>query len=240
MKNGMKNGLENGLTGAAAVAFLAMLLTSLPAGAVERGFYVGGYYGQSKSDLESGPYEGLAWEVYPLAAYEPVQRVSSSLDTKDSGYGFFGGYRLFRHLAIEGGYSEFGEFTFRDESNGVDLLSDEAVALSQRLTTSITGITLSALGIWPLSYRAEVFVRGGIIFTTSDLDTHVVSSNGFDAGTQLFSESDTDFVVGVGGGFTFAEIYTLRLEYQRILDAGDETTGEADLDSVNLGFTVAF
>jgi opacity protein-like surface antigen len=240
MTNGMKNRMKNGLIGATVAAFLVSLLTSLPARAVERGFYVGGYYGQTKSDLESGPYEGLAWDIYPLADYQALQRVSSSFDTKDSGYGFFGGYRLFRHLAIEGGYSEFGEFTFRDESNGVDLLNDEAVALSQRLTTSVTGITLSALGIWPLSYRAEVFVRGGIIFTTSDLDTHLVSSNGFDAGAQLFSESDTDFVVGAGGGFTFAEIYTLRLEYQRILDAGDELTGEADMDSVNLGFTVAF
>lgn len=238
MKNGMKNGLK---TGATAAAFLASLLTSLPVGAVERGFYVGGYYGQTKSDLESGPYEEEAWNIYPAAGYQALQRVSSSFDTKDSGYGFFGGYRLFRHLAIEGGYSEFGEFTFRDESNGIDLLSDdEAVALSQRLTTSMTGITLSALGIWPLSYRAELFVRGGIVFTSSELDTRVVSSNGFDAGTQWASESDTDFLVGAGGGFTFAEIYTLRLEYQRILDAGDETTGEADLDSVNLGFTVSF
>ena len=36
------------------------------------------------------------------------------------------------------------------------------------------------------------------------------------------------------------EIYDLRLEFQRIFDAGDETTGEADLDMISLGVTVVF
>ena len=41
-------------------------------------------------------------------------------------------------------------------------------------------------------------------------------------------------------GFTFAEIYTVRIEYQRVFDAGDENTDEADLDMAIIGVTVAF
>ena len=39
----------------------------------------------------------------------------------------------------------------------------------------------------------------------------------------------------IGAGFTFAEIYTVRIEYQRLFDAGDENTDEADLDMAIIG-----
>jgi OOP family OmpA-OmpF porin len=216
------------------------LMLATGASAAERGFYVGGFYGQTKSDLEEAPYGELAWLVYPLAGYEASLRTGSSFDDTDSGYGFFGGYRLFEHFAIEGGYIDLGKFTYREQSEGFDEIEEVDVSLEQTLKTSVGGIMLSGLGIWPLSYRTEVFVRGGVIFSSNELTTHVRSSNGFDDGTRLFSESDTDYIVGVGAGMTFAEIYTLRLEYARIIDAGDEVTGEADADMVSLGVVVAF
>jgi OOP family OmpA-OmpF porin len=216
------------------------LLLATAASAAERGFYVGGFYGQTKIDLEEAFYADIAWQVYPLAAYTPTVQTGSSFDTKDSGYGFFGGYRLFDHFAIEGGYIDLGKFSYRDRSNGFDEIDEVDVSLEQTLTFSTGGIMLSGLGIWPLTYRSELFVRGGVIFSSSELTTHVISSNGFDDGTSLASESDTDFLVGIGGGMTFAEIYTLRLEYSRILDAGDEFIGEGDADMVSLGIVVAF
>ena len=55
------------------------------------------------------------------------------------------------------------------------------------------------------------------------------------------SKSDTDFLLGVGFGFTVLEIYQLRLEYQRILSIGDEDLwGEGDVDVLSLGMTVTF
>ena len=47
-------------------------------------------------------------------------------------------------------------------------------------------------------------------------------------------------LAGAGVGFTFAEIYTLRGEYQRVFDAGDDTVGEGDQDLVTVGVTVKF
>ena len=57
-----------------------------------------------------------------------------------------------------------------------------------------------------------------------------------------FSESSTDYLAGVGAGFSFAEVYTARLEYDRVFDAGAEDAGgEArNVDVITLGFTVAF
>jgi hypothetical protein len=55
-----------------------------------------------------------------------------------------------------------------------------------------------------------------------------------------FSDNDVDFFAGIGTSFNFLEIYDLRLEYQRIVDAGDKNTDEADADVITLGITVVF
>ena len=91
----------------------------------------------------------------------------------------------------------------------------------------------------PLSYRAEVYARVGILFSTTDFNIYL--SDGSDELRDSFSESSTDYLAGVGAGFSFAEVYTARIEYQRVFDAGAEDAGgEADVDVITLGFTVAF
>ena len=39
---------------------------------------------------------------------------------------------------------------------------------------------------------------------------------------------------------SFLEIYSVRAEYLRVFDVGDEFTGEGDIDMISLGVTVAF
>lgn len=219
------------------VVTICFALASQIATAAEQGFYVGGYYGQSDKDTDRGEVQEFALFVYDAYGFQPVQS-NSSFDTKDSGYGFFGGYRLFTHFAIEGGYMDLGEVAFRDQSSGIDLTNDQPGNWNQKITIGSSGISLSALGILPLSYRSEIFGRAGVLFSTNELQINI--SDGVGSDNPEFSESDTDWLIGVGAGFTFAEIYTLRLEYQRVLDAGDESMGEADLDLLSLGVTVAF
>ncbi len=218
----------------------ASMLAAVPAGAAERGFYVGGFYGQTRSDLDQSQYENLAWLLYRDLEFDPLTRISSSLDDKDSGYGFFGGFRFSPYLAVEGGYVDLGKFTFKDQTEGFDAFEAEDVMLEQRLTTKMSGLSVSVLGILPLTYRTELFARGGVIFTSNELTARVEASNGFGIGGELSSESDTDFLAGVGAAMSFAEIYSVRLEYQRIFDAGDEFTGEADTDIISLGVAVTF
>lgn len=208
--------------------------------AAERGFYVGGFYGQVNSDLDQGEYEILAWALYRAFEFDPQTRTSVSFDTEDSGYGFFGGYRFSPYLAVEGGYMDLGEFTYREQTNGTDAVAGQPVTLQQRITTTLSGVGVSALGILPLTYRTELFLRGGVLFTSNELTAQFESSSDFAIGGELGSESDTDFLAGVGAAMTFAEIYSLRLEYQRIFDAGTEFTGEADADIISLGVAVTF
>ena len=119
-----------------------------------------------------------------------------------------------------------------------DLLTEAPATFSQKIAAKTSGMTLSALGILPLSYRTEIYGRVGVMFATNDLGVRIDYVTGSD--NPSISDSSTDLLAGIGAGFTFAEIYTARLEYLRVFDAGSSDTGEADVDMISLGVTVTF
>lgn len=234
--------MKNGSIGATGVVLLASLFASFAAPAAERGFYVGGFYGQTKTSLDAEPFGQIALGIYDSFQFTP--EVSSfTMDEKDSGYGFVGGYRWLKNLAFEAGYVDLGKYSYRDKSSGFFSDPDEGdvdANLGQTLNVEESGIMLSALGILPLSYRTELYLRGGILFSSNEISGSIYDEvDRVSLGSS--SDSDTDFLVGIGASFTVAEIYALRLEYQRIFDMGDKDIwGEADVDMVSLGFTVTF
>ncbi len=215
----------------------ACLLIASSAGAAERGFYVGGLYGEADKNLEQAPFANTALSIYEGFEFSP-QQIDSDFDTGDSAYSIFAGYRWLKNLAFEAGFMDLGSVVYSDEASGIDLVDDSAGTWSQRIASSTSGFSLSALGILPLSYRTEVFVRGGVLISNGELSFRI--SDGIGSLSQRGSESDLDFLAGAGLGFTFMEIYTLRLEYQRVFDAGKASTGEADVDLYALGVSVMF
>lgn len=227
-------------TATAAHCLVCSLIASLPwqfAAAAEDGFYVGANYGQVKSNANKASFADLTASIYDQVRFAPTQS-SATFDDKDAGYGFFGGYRMFANLAFEGGYLDLGEVSYRDTSSGTDLLTDETATFSQKIGAKTSGLTLSALGILPLSYRSEIYARAGVMFATNNLRLHV---NYVTSGESAsISGSSTSLLAGIGGGFTFAEIYTARLEYQRVFDVGTSDTGRADIDMISVGMTVTF
>ncbi|HMN43739.1 MAG TPA: outer membrane beta-barrel protein [Povalibacter sp.] len=235
--------MKNGSIGATGIVLLASLFASFTAAAAERGFYIGGFYGQTKTSLDAEPFGQIAFNVYDSFFFTP-ETSSFTLDEKDSGYGFLGGYRWLRNLAFEAGYVDLGKYRYRDQSTGFfsDPDSEDTfdAALGQTLNVEESGIMLSALGILPLSYRTELYARGGVLFSSSEISGSVYDEvDRVNLGSD--SDSDVDWIVGVGASFTVAEIYALRLEYQRIFDLGNKDLwGESDVDVVSLGFTVTF
>ena len=111
---------------------------------------------------------------------------------------------------------------------------------TNRLTSSIAGFTISALGIVPLSYRWEAYGRAGFMIGDDELSIRI--SDDTNGGSADFdaSESATDVMVGIGIAFSLVEIYSLRAEFTRILDAGDDISGESDIDLLSIGVAVRF
>lgn len=226
-----RTGIFAGATGALALAGIAQ--------AAQPGFYVGAFYGQGEKQIDIAGFDTYATtQVFPSSNVQlTVDSMTSSLDDSDAAFGFFTGYRFNTYFAVEGGYLDLGNVKYRANARG----NVTGIPTDARLNvdTETAGITLSALGIWPLSYRWEVYGRAGALFSGNDFRAFYDDVEQRPRRAE-FSENDVDMIAAIGTTYSILEIYDLRLEFARIFDAGDKTTGEADVDMISLGVFVTF
>lgn len=104
---------------------------------------------QSHAEGDSGFY--VAAGVGTTGYYDDDKFKSYDLDDTDMGWTVFGGYRLMRYLAIEGGYTNFGKFS----AERGNFKTDEEFA----------AVYLAAVGILPLgeSWQLRGKLGGGSI-----------------------------------------------------------------------------
>jgi hypothetical protein len=232
---------------AAIIAFIAVAGSAafVPASAAELGVYAGVSYAMVKRDAKRSEFDLEAQNIAAFVGFEQQTR-SATFDTEDSSYGFVVGWRLSEHLALEGGYMDLGDVSYREHSDGQFLSPADppdpprAGTLQQNIDSGTSGIQFSALGILPLSYRWEVFARGGVLISSNVESLFIANDVGSTASSRA-TKSGFDLLAGAGIGFSLAEIYNLRLEYVRVFDAGEkDTLAEADVDMTMLNVTVSF
>ncbi|HEV8331217.1 MAG TPA: outer membrane beta-barrel protein [Steroidobacteraceae bacterium] len=233
---------------AAIIAFIALAGSAsvVTASAAELGVYAGVSYAMVKKDSTRSVFENEALAIDALAGFtpDPASR-TATFDDEDSSYGFVVGWRMSEHLALEGGYMDLGEVKYREHAAGGFQIAPppaplEAGTLQQNIDSSTSGIQLSALGILPLTYRWELYARGGVLISNNTESIFVLDDLGT-SGKLRASKSGFDLLAGVGISFSLAEIYNLRLEYQRVFDAGESATlDEADVDLMTLNVSVSF
>jgi hypothetical protein len=206
--------------------------------AAQLGIYAGVSYAMVDQDATASAFEAEALFVYGLFGFAP-QTSSASLDAKDSAYGFVVGWRLTEHIALEGGYMDLGDVAYKDRSTGLRNNTPPTQNWQQNIETSTSGIALSALAILPLSYRWEVYARGGALISNSEESVFITDG----AGSEKLRATKSGFnpVAAAGVSFSLAEIYNIRLEYGRVFDVGDdELVEKADVDMATLNVTVSF
>jgi len=147
-------------------------------------------------------------------------------DDDANAWGGFVGYRAFRYAAVELAYAHLGTLhEYQPEVRGTNFILP---AVESDLESS--GPQLSALAILPLSERWELYLRGGVLFVDQKV-THA-SSITRDATTY----GSDDLLFGAGVQFDVASHWTMRLDFQRYDDVGeDDWIGEADIDVWSLG-----
>ena len=224
----------------AIIAFI-VLAGSVGAGsarAAPLGIYAGVSYAMVDKASTPSAYENEVLGIYGAFGFVP-QTSSTSLDTKDSAYGFVVGWRLTEHIALEGGYMDLGTVAYKDRSTGLFANTPPPENWAQNIETSSSGIALSALGILPLSYRWEVYGRGGVLIANSEESVFITDNISSQKASR--TQSTFEFFAGAGVSFSLAEIYNIRLEYGRVFDAGDDkVVDEADVDMATLNVTVSF
>jgi opacity protein-like surface antigen len=225
---------------------LALMGLAMPAAANEFGVYVAGYGGQVSKDSDRGEFALFATEIQQFAQLAPS---TDQRSFDDSGFSFaLGvGYRLTRHLALEGAYTGLGEVKHTSRARGNFFATAATGTLDTSIESETKGFVLSALGILPLNREWEVYGRGGVLLATNKLSVAIVTrGDGFihpigERFSDSFSQSTTDYFAGLGISRRVFEIYAFRLEYQRFFDAGKVDTGGAgDIDVVLLGLSASF
>lgn len=157
--------------------------------------------------------------------------VTSSLDDSGTGWGVQVGYRFIPYFAAEVGYIDLGEARY---DATITATGDE---YSVRYLS--TGVTLSAIGMFPIGPRFDVHGRLGLYWSDTRIRDRIEDPFTGDFLSVEAKGSDQDLIAGIGGAWNINESYSLRLEYQRFMDVGDEDeTGEQDVDL--LMFSVLF
>jgi OmpA-OmpF porin, OOP family len=210
--------------------------------AAEGGFYFGMSGGMASQDLSKKALDvngalivadSLAEDDFSLLSYEP-----SDFDDNDAAWALQVGYQWGSYFAVELGYVNLG-----DAMHAADILvSDDLVILEDIDTTVSTrfrnsGITAAAVGIFPLGQHFEVHGRGGVLFARSRIRQKVDSEDSEALRVVPFElrGNSTDLFAGLGAAWNINPSYSLRVEYTRYLNVGDEEkTLETDIDLISL------
>jgi hypothetical protein len=168
----------------------------------------------------------------------------SSYDDSVSVWGVQVGYRWGKYFATEVGYANLGEASYRlpalvnvtqTPAGGVGI--SDTFGAERAVVFTSAGPTISALGMLPIGQRIDLHVRGGIYLADTRLTNRIrdVETDFHNIAHDRTDSSETELFAGIGGAWNVNENFTLRIEYQKFLDVGDDQkTGESDVDVFNL------
>lgn len=197
----------------AAASALTLCMFTIPATAA--GFYLGASVGQTKADAGS------------CDDFDDGSLVTCSIDDSDIGFKAYGGYRFNPHVAVEAGYADLGEASVTANSDGSGIYPTGALEGDIKAK----GFLIQGMFGGNIHERVSLFATAGLFFSSVDMD---VSAGG---GAFKFSESasDTETKFGVGADIAINDRFSLRGEWERYMDVGNEDTGEGDVDLLSLG-----
>ena len=186
----------------------------------------------SKSELDESFAEPVA-EALLDAGFDAVS-VETSLDDSDIGWALYVGYRFNNYLAAEIGYVDLGEALYNADISVTVVGATFPVEASVRFASA--GPSAAVMGMFPVNERFDVHAKAGLYFADTRVRTRI-RDMAFDE--NLFHEEidsgEQEVFFGVGGAWNINDSFSLRVEYQRYFDVGDEETGETDIDLITLG-----
>jgi OmpA-OmpF porin, OOP family len=219
-------------------AALAMFLGNTASAETANGLYFGVTAGVTSADLGSKRDFDESFAI-PLqeelldAGFDDVE-FESKLDDSDFGWGVQVGYRFNRYIAVEVGYINLGEVSYRADFDLTVVGATLPLEASVRLKSA--GATAAAVGMIPVGERFDVHAKVGIYVADTKVRTRV-RDLAFDE-NLLHAELDAgeeEIFAGIGATWNISDSYSLRFEYKRFLDVGDDESGEQDVDLLAVG-----
>lgn len=194
-----------------AIALSGFAVAATSALAQDVGFYAGGAVGQAKAKDSCSGITGAGFV--------------GGCDDKDTAWKIFGGYQFSRHLGVEAGYVDLGEFT----ASGTILGAPAAASAEAK------GLEVVAVGTIPFTQQLAAYGKAGAF--RWDVDTRAAVGAAAAGG----GDDGVDFTYGVGLKYDFTRNLAARLEFQRYNNVGEtNTTGQSDVNLWTLGVMFKF
>ncbi|OIQ91397.1 outer membrane protein P5 precursor [mine drainage metagenome] len=205
------------------IVTLSLFALAGAASAQQNGFYGGISLGQANLNADAGTLDN------GLNAAGGIGGISSSIDSKDTGFKLRLGDQLSQNLALEGGYIDFGKAKY----SGAYSLPGAGSASGQR---QVYGFNFDVLGSVPLDNGFSVFGKAGVLL--SRVKTSAATADG----SASFSNSATTLRPGLGGGVDYAlsKNVDLRAEWERYFKVGNDSTGKNNADLLSAGLNYRF
>lgn len=185
--------------------------------------YVGIGVGQSKAQ-DSGSCSDVG------ALFDPGY--SCSIDDTGTSYNIFAGYNFIPNLSAEVGYVDLGKYNI--SASGT--IGGTPSSLSGEFKAK--GWTLSAVGSFPI--QPNFFLLGRLGMFNWDFDLSASGTGALTGGGSL-SSSGTDPLYGVGVQWDINNQFSVRGEWTRYQNVGDQnTTGQSDIDNLSVSAVYNF
>ena len=213
----MKLARASGTLGLAALAAIASPL----AVADESGWYGGINIGRSRANIDD---ERITRSLLGVG----LATTSITDHDRDTGYKLFGGYRINRNFALEGGYFNLGRFGFTATTVPPGTLNGNI---------KLHGLNLDAVGILPITERFSAFGRIGMNYAQA-----TDSFSGTGAVNVLNpnpSKREANYKYGAGLQYDFTESLGMRLEAERYR-INDAVGNKGDVDLFSVGLVYRF
>ena len=208
----------SGTLGLAALAVIA----SPFAVALDSGWYGGFNIGGSKANIDDA-------RIANSVLGGGFTTTSITEDNRDTGYKLFGGYKVNKNFALEGGYFNLGKFGFTATT-----AAPRAGTLSGNI--KFQGLNLDAVGILPITQKFSAFGRVGLNYAEtrdrfSGTGSVLLNSNP--------SKRDTNIKFGLGLQYDFTERLGMRVEAERYR-INDAVGNKGDIDLISVGLVYQF
>jgi len=168
-----------------------------------QGFYIGGSVGQSSFDDDNAI---------------PDLITSGTVDGKDTGFKFFGGYQFNQNFGLELAWVDLGKASYSGTFGGIPVSGG---------TVKTSGLNISAVGTLPLGSGFALFGKAGLFAWEAE-------ANDVTGGLPFSGTEDgTDLSYGVGASYEFTKNFAIRAEWERFKAVGD-------IDLLSIGVVYKF
>lgn len=185
------------------------------------GWYGGASVGQSKANIdEKRIINGLTAGGLATTTFKD--------DDRDLGFKVFGGYQFNKNLALEGGYFDLGNFSYKANTLPTGTLDGNI---------KVKGLNLDVVGALPITDKFSVIGRAGMAY--AEAKDSFRGTGAVMVSNPNPSKRDTNYKLGVGVQYAFTDALVMRAEVERYR-INDAVGNKGDIDLVSVGLIYRF